>query len=661
MFRKILIANRGEIAVRIARACRELGVRAAVVYSEADRRALHVLQAEEAYCIGPAPVRESYLNIPALIDAARRAGAEALHPGYGFLSEDPALAEACQEAGIVFVGPPPEAMRLMGDKAAAKVAVERVGVPTVPGYHGEDDSLEALRREARRIGFPLLIKAAGGGGGRGMRIVRQAGELEAAVESARREARAAFGNGRLLLERLLERPRHVEVQVLGDRFGKLISLGERECSIQRRHQKVVEEAPSPAVDAALRQRLGEAAVRAARAAGYQNAGTVEFLLDQEGSFYFLEMNTRLQVEHPVTELATGLDLVKLQLALAAGEPLALDQEQLALRGHAIECRVDAEDPFHDHLPAAGRIERFEPPQGPGVRNDVGTYSGDQVSLHYDPLLAKLIVYAEDRAAAVARLEAALERYAVVGVPTNLPLLRRVAAHPEFRAGRLHTAFLDLAWQPQETPAPAPTEVLLAVAAFELGAGTEPSAPAGPWASGPWQPGRSGLPVRYVVDGRTERVIVAAPLARGEPWRIERRGERLEAAIEPAEPGRLLLRQGARVGTATVSRESGGWLVDWGGCQWRIERPTPPSLAAAASARSDGHAHRALSAPMPGKVVRVAVAEGERVAAHQLLVVLEAMKIEHPINAPFDGTIRRLLYPEGAVVDGGTLLVELEAK
>src|SRR5947199_4540331 len=411
MFTKILIANREEIAVRIRATCGEMGIRTVAVYSEADRDALHVREADEAYAIGPAPAAQSYLQINAIIEVAKKSGAQAIHPGYGFLAENTALVEACEEAGVIFIGPPPSAMRLMGSKIAAKQLAVSVNVPVIPGYHGESQDDAILRQEAERIGFPLLIKASAGGGGKGMREVHRAADFSEELAGARREALAAFGDGTVFLERLIQQPRHVEIQVLGDTFGNLIHLGERECSVQRRHQKIVEESPSVALTPALRAGMGAAAVRIARAAGYINAGTIEFILDADGNFYFLEMNTRLQVEHPVTELVTGIDLVRHQLLIAAGQPLQLTQDQISPRGHAIEMRLYAEDPEQNFLPSTGTVTRFFKPEGPGIRVDNGIESGDEITQFYDPMIAKFIVYVEDRTSAIAGMHKALERRA----------------------------------------------------------------------------------------------------------------------------------------------------------------------------------------------------------------------------------------------------------
>lgn len=441
MFKKVLVANRGEIAVRIMRACREMGIASVAVFSEVDRGALHVSNADEAYGIGPAAASESYLNIEKIIVTARRCGAEAIHPGYGFLSENAAFARACGEAGIKFIGPPPSAMEMMGSKTRARQAVQAAGVPTVPGSSKGLSAQEAVGIAAE-IGFPVMIKAVAGGGGKGMRLVRTPAELLPAYETAKSEAERAFKNGELYLEKLIENPRHIEIQVLGDENGNVIYLGERECSVQRRHQKVIEEAPSAIVDEDLRQRMGKVAVQAAKSAGYTNAGTVEFLVDDQKNFYFLEMNTRLQVEHPVTEMVTGLDLVHLQLRIAAGEKLPLRQQDINIRGHAIECRIYAEDPDNNFFPSPGRISRLLQPSGPGIREDAGVYEGWTVPLDYDPMLSKLIAYAPDRAAAIARMRRALDEYFISGIKTNLSLFRRLLDHPDFVAARIDTGFLD---------------------------------------------------------------------------------------------------------------------------------------------------------------------------------------------------------------------------
>jgi acetyl-CoA carboxylase, biotin carboxylase subunit len=442
MFKKILIANRGEIAVRAIRACHDLGITAAAVYSDADRTALHVLKADEAYPIGPAPAAESYLNISRVINAAWKCGADAIHPGYGFLSENARFVQACHEAGIKFIGPSAAAMEIMGSKTRARQQMEKAGVPFVPGTSRGLASLEELSRTASELGFPVMLKAAAGGGGKGMRLVSRAEELASAFDAARSEAQRAFGDDEVYLEKAIANPRHIEMQILADEHGNTVYLGERDCSIQRRHQKVLEEAPSPAVNAEMRQRMGGVAVRAAQACGYSNVGTIEFLADAEGNFYFLEMNTRLQVEHPVTELVTGLDLVQLQIRIAAGELLPFRQEDVAMRGHAMECRIYAEDPENNYFPSPGQILRLAEPSGPGIRLDSALYEGWNVPLEYDPLLAKLIAYGESRSQAIDRMRRALSEYFVGGVKTNLSLFRRILTNEEFAAGKADTGFLD---------------------------------------------------------------------------------------------------------------------------------------------------------------------------------------------------------------------------
>ncbi len=485
MFDKVLVANRGEIALRVMRTLEEMGIAAVGVASEADLDAPHALAAVETVNLGPAPAAESYLDAGKLVDAARRTGCEAVHPGYGFLSENADFAEACAAAGLVFIGPSPQAIRLMGSKTAARAAMEKAGVPVVPGYQeaGADDG--ALLRAAQRLGFPVLVKASAGGGGKGMRVVRGAAELASALALARNEAQAAFGDGRVYLEKYLERPRHVEIQVFGDASGRVFHLGERECSVQRRHQKILEESPSPAVDPALRARMGEAATAAAAAAGYRNAGTVEFLLDRSGGFHFLEMNTRLQVEHPVTELVYGVDLVRAQVLTAAGEPLPFDPDSLTPRGHAIEARVYAEDPAHGFLPQTGRVLRLRLPVRPGVRVDSGLGEGREVGTYYDPLLAKVTAWAPDRDEATRRLYSALAGTTVLGVGTNVDFLMDVLALPAWREARLHTGFLEEFLPVWKGPEEAPPEVVAAAAEASVEGLNRPGSGEGGEIPTPW--------------------------------------------------------------------------------------------------------------------------------------------------------------------------------
>jgi acetyl-CoA carboxylase biotin carboxylase subunit len=487
--RRVLIANRGEIAVRIAKACRAAGIETVAVYSDADADALHVRAADVAVRIGPDSPAESYLSIPALLAAARATGADALHPGYGFLSERATLARACDEAGVTFIGPPAEAIERMGSKIGARELMRAANVPIVPGDTPDDQSDAGVHAAARRLAYPVLVKASAGGGGKGMRRVDSDEDAVEAIAAARREAAAAFGDGTLYVERLIDRPRHVEIQILADAHGNVVHLFERECSIQRRHQKIVEESPSVAVSAGLRARMGDAAVAAARAAGYRNAGTIEFLVEGEGEaarFYFLEMNTRLQVEHPVTEAVTGIDLVLAQLRIAGGEPLPWRQEQLTQRGHAIECRIYAEDPASGFLPQAGPLLLYREPSGPGIRVDSGVREGDRIGVNYDPLLAKLVVAGETRDEAVARAIAALRAYPILGIRTNVGFLARLLAHDAFRSGALHTGLVDTLAQELSATPPLPEEVLVAAAMTSRAArGTTASAGAEPRADDPW--------------------------------------------------------------------------------------------------------------------------------------------------------------------------------
>ncbi|MCS7219757.1 MAG: acetyl-CoA carboxylase biotin carboxylase subunit [Anaerolineae bacterium] len=491
MFRKVLIANRGEIAVRIIRACEERGLYTIAVYSDVDRQAMHVRRANEAHYIGPAPARESYLRIDRILEVARRSGAEAIHPGYGFLAENAAFAQACIDAGVIFVGPPPDAIAAMGDKVAARKRMKAAGIPVVPGTE-EGLTDEQATEAARELGYPVMVKAAAGGGGKGMRLVRRPEDLPAALGAARREALASFGDDRIYLEKVIEGARHVEVQILADAHGNVIHLGERECSIQRRHQKLIEEAPSPAVNAELRQRMGEVAVQAARAVGYVNAGTIEFLLDREGNFYFLEMNTRLQVEHPVTEMVTGIDIVKEQLAIASGRRMRYRQEDIVPKGWAIECRITAEDPYNGFLPSGGRVTFLQEPTGPGVRVESGIYEGFEVSFHYDPMIAKLIVWGETRAEAILRMRRALREYRIGGIRTSIPFHQKIMDHTEFIWGTFDTEFLErrmgggLAQRPQLEEWEAIAAIAATLVAHERGRRTVIMGRASNGAVSPWK-------------------------------------------------------------------------------------------------------------------------------------------------------------------------------
>jgi 3-methylcrotonyl-CoA carboxylase alpha subunit len=661
MITTLLIANRGEIAVRIIRACRALGIRAVAVYSDADATALHVRMADAAYRIGPAPASESYLRGDVLIETAVRCGAQAIHPGYGFLSERASFARAVRDAGLVFIGPPPEAIERLGDKISARRLAESVGVPTAPGYAGSDQSMETLRREAQRIGFPLLIKASAGGGGRGMRVVQTPHEFETLLQSAQREALAAFGDGAVFLEKLLHDAHHIEVQILADTHGNVVHLFERDCSIQRRHQKILEESPAPLLHPDLRAELGAAAVRLARAAGYVNAGTVEFLVDGAGNAAFLEVNTRLQVEHPVTELITGLDLVQLQIVIAGGARLPFRQDELQQHGHAVEVRICAEDP-QSFLPAGGRINRFELPDG--VRIDSGFERGDTVSTHYDSLLAKLIVHADTRAEAFAHIRRALQGCRIDGIITNLPLLRALARNADVLGGTAGTDFLqahtlDLT-EPQAEP---PPEVLAAAAIGEL---LRSPRHTDPW-KGAWRHLRAGIPLQYRTGGKT-LLVMATEQQTG--WRIRCGAVEQAARVVGFGDTTLILAFPAGTGGEWIERfeiaehhthvqsDQTTRLIHWRGTAYRLEAVEPPEAGSIGSTgRRAGHA--GMIAPMPGVLTKVLVSIGQTVVAHQPLVVLEAMKMEHTISAPSAGVVRQLPYTPGARVAGGALLVELD--
>jgi len=634
-FHKILVANRGEIACRVMRTARAQGYRSVAVYSEADAGALHVRQADEALCIGAPPVRDSYLNIDAVLRAAAASGADAIHPGYGFLSENAAFARAVQAAGLVFIGPDPHAIEQMGNKAAAKRLMLRAGVPCVPGYQGSDQSDAALLAQAREIGTPIMVKAAAGGGGRGMRLVHDLADLPDALARARSEAANAFGSDELILERAVVEPRHVEVQVFGDRHGNIIHLGERDCSVQRRHQKVFEEAPSPAVDAALRERMGAAAVTAARAVDYVGAGTVEFLLDRDGRFYFLEMNTRLQVEHPVTECITGLDLVAWQLMVARGEPLPLSQEQVRLHGHAIEVRLYAEDPAADFLPQSGELALWQPPSGIGVRVDHGLAPGQAISPFYDPMIAKVIAHGATRDEARRRLVGALADTRVLGLPTNLGFLAAASAHPEFAAGAATTAFIARHFGPEQLQAASfDSRTIAAAAALYFDATAYAGAQAG---------FRSNGPARWplVLGAGEARLAVHVTMLGNGRLRVEcpQGAEHIVELLGPSGAERRIAIDGLQA-DATVVFAGGRLHLALNGQTGVID-----DLTHAPPLRADAAGESAVHAPMNGRLLAVLVAVGERVAKGQRVAVLEAMKMEHQLVARRDGTVERI----GAVV------------
>ncbi|MGE5088880.1 MAG: acetyl/propionyl/methylcrotonyl-CoA carboxylase subunit alpha, partial [Candidatus Levyibacteriota bacterium] len=664
-------ANRGEIACRIARTARRMGVETVAVFSDADARALHVEACDLAQRIGPPAPRDSYLDGEAIIAAALATGAQAIHPGYGFLSENEGFAAACARAGLAFIGPPPAAIAAMGSKSQAKSIMARAGVPVVPGYHGDDQDPQLLAREAGSIGYPVLIKATAGGGGKGMKVATGPGDFAAALASAQREARASFGDDRVLLERYLRAPRHIEIQVFGDAQGNAVHLFERDCSVQRRHQKVLEEAPAPGMPPERRRAMGEAAVAAARAIGYVGAGTVEFIAEQDGTFYFMEMNTRLQVEHPVTEMITGLDLVEWQLRVAAGEPLPRTQDQLSIRGHAIEARVYAEDPERGFLPSIGRIVHWRMPvESDRVRVDTGYRAGDEVSPFYDPMLAKVIAWGEDRERAREGLLRALRDCEVAGVTTNTAFLGRVVAHEAFAQARLDTGLIDAhrdALLPP--PAPAGPEALLAAAAAELVAIREASTaaaaasgdPHSPWnAADAWWNGSDTYRIflRYA-DGQGEHELALAPrggdrvTVSGDAAALGGDGGPIDVGFERRD-GRLVISARGRVFDAMVVFDGENREVFAAGRRARLTRIDP--LAHAGEAEE--HAGR-LTAPMSGAIVAVFVKAGDHVDKGAPLVVLEAMKMEHTITAPARGRIVAVNFAVGDRVGEGADLVDVE--
>ena len=650
MFRTILIANRGEIACRVIRTARRLGIRSVAVFSDADRDALHVRLADAAEPIGPAPARESYLRIDRIIEAARRSGAEAIHPGYGFLSENAEFADACAAAGMVFIGPPAAAIRAMGSKSAAKSLMERAGVPLVPGYHGVDQDPALLAREAERIGYPVLIKASAGGGGKGMRVVTEASGFAEGLALAQGEARASFGDDRVLVERYLTRPRHIEVQVFADGHGNAVHLFERDCSIQRRHQKVVEEAPAPGMTAERRAAMGQAAVEAARAIDYRGAGTVEFIVEA-GEFYFMEMNTRLQVEHPVTELITGQDLVEWQLRVADGEPLPLQQDELRIEGHAIEVRLYAEDPARDFMPSIGTLHHLHQPEaGAHVRVDTGVQQGDVISVHYDPMIAKLIVWDRDRPGAVRRLRSALAEYEVAGVQTNLDLLRRIAGSAAFAEADLDTGFLS---RDPALLAPASADAplsVLAAAAMRVLTDWVPSTGHSPWDQGnAWRLNGAGYQDMVLQVNGVDHPVRAWPKADGS-FGLDIAGRHVTAS---GAGGRMVL-DGVPLRSHTV-RNGAALMTIADGVTWSVvpaDPLAPPDSAAAGGDR--------LVAPMPGRIVSVDASPGMAVTRGQVLLVLEAMKVQMRLVAPRDGVVATVHAEAGALVDDGVELISFEA-
>jgi 3-methylcrotonyl-CoA carboxylase alpha subunit len=655
-FRTLLIANRGEIAVRVIRTARAMGLHTVAVYSEADRGAMHVSLADEAVLLGPARARDSYLNVERVIEAARQSGAEAVHPGYGFLSENADFADACAKAGLVFVGPTAAMMTAMGSKSGSKALMEKAGVPLVPGYHGEDQDDAILARAANGIGFPVLIKASAGGGGRGMRVVRSAGELGAAITSARREAKAAFGDDRMLIEKYVDNPRHIEVQVIGDSHGNLISLFERECTLQRRHQKVIEEAPSPTLDAKQREAVCEAARKAAGAVNYVGAGTIEFVSDGKDVF-FIEMNTRLQVEHPVTELITGIDLVEWQLRVAFGERLPLKQDQIRMNGHAIEARVYAENPHKNFMPSVGRIRTWRlPPQTDGLRIDAGYREGDAVSPFYDAMLAKVIAWAPTRAAAIDRLNRGLEESDIRGIVTNTPFLAALITHPEVRANRIDTGFIEreLKVLTPEASAPGDLEIAAAVAAI-LGEEAKAAEPEGrsPWHTFGWMPvGRRERVFSFRAGHGGEKQVILHYGNGPSTLTIDNR-ETIFASSASEAGGHDVTLDGMKSHTVAVIEGHELYLRTRNG-RFELHWVDPFGGETEEQAGEDK-----IVAPLPGTVVALLAEEGAKLEKGAPILTLEVMKMEQTLRAPFAGVLTKIKCKVGDIVQEGVELAEVE--
>ena len=644
MLKKLLIANRGEIAVRVIRTAKALGYRTVAVYSEADANAMHTEIADEAVCIGPAQVAASYLNADAILDAARQTGADCIHPGYGFLSENAGFSNACKEAGIVFVGPPAGAIELMGSKRRSKIAMQEAGVPVIPGYEGDNAGDDELIAAAADIGYPLMIKASAGGGGRGMRLVHSEPELAANIKRARSESKQAFGDDELILERAVIEPRHVEIQVFADRHGNAVYLGERDCSVQRRHQKVVEEAPSPFVTPELRAAMGEAAVKAALACNYEGAGTVEFLVDKDRNFYFLEMNTRLQVEHPVTELITGQDLVAWQLTVAEGLPLPLAQNEIELNGHAIEVRLYAEDPSNGFTPQTGPLHIFKPAEGEGLRYDTGVRSGDEVTPHYDPMLAKVIAWGENRDEARRRLIRALEDTTVFGVTTNRYFLSRIIADSTFGAGEATTAFLQQAFSDDPSLQPAKPQIRqLALAACVLAHGT---AGQQAWSNAP----ATNTPMKLDTGDEVVELLVQSS---GNKLSCRLGDERHEMTVTSVQDGVLCIIDNGIRQRCQYHRDGDSLYLQAFGESWSVTDLTHQPAAGA-----NGTGSGRIQASMDGAIIDVLVEPGQTVRQGETLVILEAMKMEHPVKADCDGVVSQILTNKGDQVKRNQLLAEI---
>ena len=665
MFDKILIANRGEIACRVIKTARRMGIKTVAVYSEADANARHVRMADEAVLIGPADVKESYLVIDKIIGAARQTGAQAIHPGYGFLSENEDFCHACDEAGIVFIGPPVAAIHAMGSKSEAKKIMGAAGVPLTPGYHGDDQDPELLKREADDIGYPVLIKAAAGGGGKGMRLVEKSEDFHDLLGSCKREAISSFGDQHVLIEKYLTRPRHIEIQVFGDTQGNCVYLFERDCSVQRRHQKVLEEAPAPGMTPERRAAMGQAAVDAAKAVGYVSAGTVEFIANQDGTFYFMEMNTRLQVEHPVTEMITGLDLVEWQLRVASGEPLPLAQEQLQIRGHALEARIYAEDPDKGFLPSTGKLLHLSPPaENLHVRVDTGVEEGDEISPHYDPMIAKLIVWDQNRDRALARMLQALAEYRVAGVSNNISFLSRLTACPAFANADLDTGLIErekayLFPEAKATPIEVWQVAALAELLREANRGAAKARrdedPLSPWhARDGWRLNASAKRDLIFRLGEEQQTVNVAYRADG--YTLTVNGKSVEARGELNDRGLLRVELDGMRMDATVVAANEKRHVFFHGRAWQLSNVDPLHYSG-----EGGGAEGGLLAPMPGKVISLIAKEGVAVEKGAPLLILEAMKMEHTINAPAAGTVKAFRFMVGDQVGDGDELVEFEVK
>ena len=654
MFHKILIANRGEIACRVIKTAHQLGIRCVAVYSEADANARHVQMADEAYLLGPAPSKESYLRADKILDIAKKSGAQAVHPGYGFLSENEVFAQACADAGVVFIGPPVPAIAAMGSKSAAKEIMSKAGVPLVPGYHGDNQDEAFLALEADKVGYPLLLKAAYGGGGKGMKVVWQKSEFLEQLQSAKREALNGFGNDKILMERYLTKPRHVEIQVFADNFGNAVYLHERDCSIQRRHQKVIEEAPAPNFTAAQRQAMGEAAVKAAQAIGYAGAGTVEFLFDEDGSFYFMEMNTRLQVEHPVTEMITGQDLVKWQLLVASNQPLPLTQDEIPLDGHAIEVRVYAEDPDNNFLPATGKLTYLrQPDANRHVRIDTGVVENDEVSPFYDPMIAKLIVWDESRDRAIARMRRALDDYRIAGVKTNLNFLTRLVEHPAFGRAELDTHFIEhhqaVLFAPEQNE---PTQALILAALYLLLKQQPTTEASSPWQSAiGWRMNENASVSFNLSQGEHSQKVCITQQADAFVVALNDLSLTIKAQLNHDELVANISGHQCKVRVSQFADTVSVFIK-----QQRFDLDYKTVVEVATTDDSAG----SLKAPMNGTVVAVLVTSGQTVEAGQTLLVMEAMKMEYAIKAPAAGVVNALFYAAGDLVKDGAELVDFIA-